>query len=115
MDDWHGPCIMEMQNRSTSSRSMRARKLGVLRRTVTGRAGLQDEKGKRMNYQNGTTQDTYGYAFARTLGSIEPTRLAQAYLKLVDAYWPLNSASPRNSAIDAMAKKIARALAVSLC
>jgi hypothetical protein len=68
-----------------------------------------------MNYENGTTKDSYGYAYGRTLGSIEPQRLAQAYLKLVDAYRPLESSSPRNTAIDATARRIARAIAVSLC
>lgn len=68
-----------------------------------------------MNYKNGTTEDSYGYAYVRTLSSIEPQRLAQAYLKLVDAYRPLDNSSPRNSAIDATARKIARALAISFC
>ena len=68
-----------------------------------------------MNYENGTTEDSYGYAYVRTLNSIEPQRLAQAYLKLIDAYRPADSSSPRNSAIDRTARKIARALAVSLC
>jgi hypothetical protein len=68
-----------------------------------------------MNYENGTTEDSYGYAYRRTLSSIEPQRLAQAYLKLVDAYRPSESPSPRNIAIDATARKIARAIAVSLC
>lgn len=67
-----------------------------------------------MNYENGTTEDSYGYTYARTLNSIEPTRLAHAYLKLIDAYQPSDGTSPRNSAIDATARKIARALAVSL-
>ena len=68
-----------------------------------------------MNYENGTTEDSYGYAYVRTLNSIEPQRLAHAYLKLIDAYRPADSSSPRNSTIDATARKIARALAVSLC
>jgi len=68
-----------------------------------------------MNYENGITEDAHGYAYARTLNSIEPQRLAQAYLKLIDAYRPSESTSPRNSAIDATARRIARALAISLC
>jgi hypothetical protein len=68
-----------------------------------------------MNYANGVTEDSYGYGYVRTLNSIEPQRLAQAYLKLVDAYQPSESTSPRNSAIDATARRIARALAISLC
>lgn len=68
-----------------------------------------------MNYENGITEDSYGYSYVRTLNSIEPQRLAQAYLKLVGAYRPSENSSPRNSAIDATARKIARALARSLC
>lgn len=68
-----------------------------------------------MKYENGITEDSYGYAYARTLNSIEPQKLAQAYLKLIDAYRPSESSSLRNSAIDSRARKIARALAVSLC
>ena len=68
-----------------------------------------------MKYENGITEDSYGYAYARTLKSIEPQRLAQAYLKLIHAYRPSERSSPRNSAIDATARKVARALAVSLC
>jgi len=68
-----------------------------------------------MHYANGVTEDSYGYGYVRTLNSIEPQRLAQAYLKLVDAYQPSESTSPRNSAIDATARRIARALAISLC
>ncbi len=69
----------------------------------------------RMNYENGTTEDSYGYTYGRTLSSIEPQRLAHAYLRLIDAYRPSESPSPRNTAIDATARRIARAMAVSLC
>lgn len=68
-----------------------------------------------MKYENGITEDSYGYAYPRTLNSIEPQRLAQAYLKLIDAYRLSESSSPRNSAIDLTARRVARALAVSLC
>lgn len=68
-----------------------------------------------MNYRNGITEDSFGHAYGRTLDSIEPLRLAQAYLRLIDAYRPSESISPRNSAIDATARRIARALAVSFC
>lgn len=68
-----------------------------------------------MNYKNGIALDTFGNSSERTLGSIEPSRLAQAYLRLTDTYRHSDGLSPRNFAIDAKAKKIARALAVSVC
>jgi hypothetical protein len=68
-----------------------------------------------MNYTNGFALDTYGNSRTRTLGSIESQRLAQAYLRLTDAYRLAESPSPRSSAIDAKARSIARALAVSVC
>jgi len=40
---------------------------------------------ERMDYRNGTAVDTYGCIHVRTLNSIEPERLAQAYLRLCRA------------------------------
>ena len=68
-----------------------------------------------MNYTNGFALDTFGNSHVRTLGSIESHRLAQAYLRLTDAYPRSESPSPRSSAIDAKARSIARALAASVC
>jgi hypothetical protein len=68
-----------------------------------------------MNYKNGIALDTYGKPCVRTLGSIDSQRLAQAYIRLTDAYRHSESSSPRNSAIEAKARGIARALAVSVC
>lgn len=68
-----------------------------------------------MDYRNGTAVDTYGCIHVRTLNSIEPERLAQAYLRLLHAFRPAERFSPRNVAIDAKAKRIGSALAVSLC
>jgi hypothetical protein len=67
-----------------------------------------------MNYKNGIALDTYGKPSVRTLGSIESQRLAQAYIRLTDAYRPSENLSPRNSAIDAKARRIAHALAVAV-
>jgi hypothetical protein len=67
-----------------------------------------------MNYRNGIALDPYGMPRVRTLGSIESQRLAQAYLRLT-AYRHSESLSPRGFAIEATAKRIARALAVSVC
>ena len=68
-----------------------------------------------MNYRNGFALDTFGSSHVRTLGSIESHRLAQAYLRLTDAYPRSESPSPLSSAVDAMARNIARALAASVC
>ena len=68
-----------------------------------------------MNYRNGIGVDSSGYVNARTLNTIEPQRLARAYLKLIDAYQPSDNTSPRNGAIEATARRIASALAFSLC
>lgn len=68
-----------------------------------------------MNYTNGFAVDSYGNSYMRTLGSIDSHRLAQAYLRLTDAYRLSKNPSPRSSAIDAKARNIARALAVSVC
>ena len=84
--------------------------------SLTGSAtALDSNQEKRMNYKNGTTLDTFGNSSERTLGSIESSRLAQAYLRLTDAYRLSDGPSPRNFAIDEKAKRIARALAVSVC
>lgn len=68
-----------------------------------------------MNYTNGFARDSYGNSHERTLGSIESHRLANAYLRLTDAYPRSEIQSPRNSAVDAKARSIARALATSVC
>ena len=68
-----------------------------------------------MNYKNGIAVDAYGCVCARTLNSIDPDRLAQAYLKLLHAHRPSENTSPRNSAINAKVQVIGRALASSLC
>ena len=82
---------------------------------LPGATALDSNQEKRMNYKNGIALDTFGNSSERTLGSIESSRLAQAYLRLTDAYRLSDGPSPRNSAIDAKAKRIARALAVSVC
>ena len=68
-----------------------------------------------LNYTNGFALDTYGTSHKRTLGSIESHRLAQAYLRLTDAYPRSESPSPRSTAIDAKARSIAHALAIAVC
>ncbi len=80
-----------------------------------GATALDSNQEKRMNYTNGTTLETFGSSSERTLGSIESSRLAQAYLRLTDAYRISDGLSPRNTAIEAKAKRIARALAISVC
>jgi DNA helicase HerA-like ATPase len=66
------------------------------------------------DYKNGIGVDGYGHVHARTLGTIEPQRLARAYLRLIEAYRPSDGTSSRNGAIDATARRIAGALAFSL-
>ncbi len=80
-----------------------------------GATALDSNQEKRMNYKNGIALDMFGNSTERTLGSIESSRLAQAYLRLTDAYRLSDGLSPRNFAIDTKAKRIARALAVSVC
>jgi hypothetical protein len=68
-----------------------------------------------MDYRNGIGVDSNGYVNARTLNTIEPRRLARAYLRLIDAYRPSDNTSPRNCAIEATARRIASVLAFSMC
>jgi len=114
IDCWHDTCT-RLQRLDVVEFISLPRGRDCRNETEAGLPACVSTEEDRMNYENGTTEDSYGYAYGRTLSSIEPQRLAQAYLKLIDAYRPSESASPRNAAIDSTARKIARAIAVSLC